>query len=317
MLNWLIVGIGDIARRRVIPALQEEERSSLYGVVSRDREKGRQYTQRVWTDLHQALRDPGVDAVYIATPVALHGPQTIAALRAGKHVLCEKPMAMTHPEALSMLQAAEEARKTLSVAYYRRYYPKAQRARDLMKAGAIGRPVLAEINCHGWFNAEDGQRTWLLRPEWAGGGPLFDIASHRIDLLNFLFGEPVRVSAHLSDLVHGNAVEDSATVMIEYANGVRGVVDVRWHTRQDRDQFRVIGTEGEIQMDPLNGPAIRFPRGEETLPCHSNVHFPLVRNFVESVLDGGPLLSSGASAAWTDWVTERALGHNRAGRDPS
>ncbi len=198
-LNWLVVGIGDITTRRVIPAIQAEPRSNLYGVVSRDRAKGARYSDRVWTDLDAALGDQAVDVVYVATPVFLHAPQSIAALRAGKHVLCEKPVAMNYEEAARMVSVAEESGKTLGIAYYRRMYPKLQRARDLLAQGAIGRPVLAEINCHDWFQTQDGHRNWLVDPKQSGGGPLYDIASHRIDVLNFLFGKPARVSGHLSD----------------------------------------------------------------------------------------------------------------------
>src|SRR5262249_19036316 len=131
-VNWLVVGIGDITTRRVIPAIEAEPRSLLYGVVSRDRAKGLRYARRVWTDLAEALADPDVDAVYVATPVFLHAPQTIAALHAGKHVLCEKPVAMDFDQACSMTRAARDAGKTLGIAYYRRMYPKLQRARDLL-----------------------------------------------------------------------------------------------------------------------------------------------------------------------------------------
>src|SRR5437867_11637794 len=225
-LNWLVVGIGDITTKRVIPAILAEPRSVLYGVVSRDRAKGLHYAERVWTDLAAAVTDPQVDAVYVATPVFLHAPQTIAALHAGKHVLCEKPVAMNFQEASGMTRAAQETGKTLGIAYYRRMYPKLQRARELLAQGAIGRPALAEINCHDWFQDEDGRRSWLRDPQKSGGGPLYDIASHRIDVLNFLFGKPVKVCGQVSNVVHAAAVEDSATVMIEYESGVRGVVDV-------------------------------------------------------------------------------------------
>ena len=92
-----------------------------------------------------------------------------------------------------MVQAAEESGKTLGVAYYRRFYPKVQRAKQLLEAGAIGKPVLAELTCHSWFDGQ-GSRSWLVDPAKAGGGPLFDIASHRIDVLNFLFGQPLRAT---------------------------------------------------------------------------------------------------------------------------
>jgi 1,5-anhydro-D-fructose reductase (1,5-anhydro-D-mannitol-forming) len=307
-LNWLVVGIGDITTRRVIPAIEAESRSVLYGVVSRDRAKGLRYSERVWTDLSAAVSDTEVDAVYVATPVFLHAPQTIAALRAGKHVLCEKPVAMNFDEACSMTRVARETGKTLGIAYYRRMYPKLQRARELLAQGAIGRPALAEINCHDWFQAEDGRRGWLLDPRQSGGGPLYDIASHRIDVLNFLFGKPVRVSGHLSNLVHASAVEDSATLLIDYENGVRGVVDVRWHSRVPRDEFRIVGVDGEMSLTPLSGPRLSYPGGGEELPAHPNLHYPCVENFVSAVLEGAHLYASGESSIWTDWVTGQALG---------
>src|SRR5882762_11891568 len=199
MLNWIVIGIGDISIRRVIPGIQSETRSRLYGLVTRDLVKAAPFDTRAWTTLDEALSDPAVQAVYVATPVFLHAPHTIQALRAGKHVLCEKPMAMNETEARSMLRTASETGKTLGVAYYRRSYPKVQRARELLDAGAIGTPVFAELTCHDWFDGRDSSRAWLVDPVRAGGGPLFDIGSHRIDLLNFLFGQPQRVSGQLSN----------------------------------------------------------------------------------------------------------------------
>jgi 1,5-anhydro-D-fructose reductase (1,5-anhydro-D-mannitol-forming) len=306
MLNWIVVGIGDIATRRVIPAIQAEPRSRLYGMVTRDPAKAVPYNTRVWTSLDEALADPAVHAVYVATPVFLHAPLTIRSLRAGKHVLCEKPMAMNEAEARAMVQTAEECGRTLGVAYYRRSYPKVQRAKQLLDAGAIGKPVFAELTSHGWFDGKDGDRNWLIDPGQAGGGPLYDVASHRIDVLNFLFGEPQRVTGHLSNAVHHYAVEDNATVMIDYAGGVRGIVDVRWHSKVKRDECRIRGTEGEMELSPLNGPELVYPGGRESLPPHANLHYPMIENFVDAVLGKTTLLASGASSLWTDWVIERA-----------
>src|SRR5205085_12421367 len=133
MLNWIVIGIGDITIRRVIPAIQAEPRSALYGIVTRDASKAAPYGVRTWGSLEQALKDPAVDAVYVATPVFLHAPQTIQSLRAGKHVISEKPMAMNEPEARSMVQAAEQSGRLFGVAYYRRCYPKVQRAKHLLQ----------------------------------------------------------------------------------------------------------------------------------------------------------------------------------------
>ncbi len=310
MLNWIVIGIGDIAARRVIPAIEAEPRSRLYGLVTRDPAKASTYGVQAWGTLDEALADPAVHAVYVGTPVFLHAPQTIQSLRAGKHVICEKPMAMNEAEARTMLKTAEESGKTFGVAYYRRCYPKVQRAKQLLEAGAIGQPVLAELTCHSWFDGT-GSRSWLVDPAKAGGGPLFDIASHRIDVLNFLFGQPQRVSGQLSNVVHHYAVEDNATVMIEYAGGVRGVVDVRWHSKVSRDECRIRGTDGDIELSPLNGPELIYiragePGAQENLPPHDNLHYPMLENFVDAVEGKALLLASGASSFWTDWVTERA-----------
>src|SRR5208282_1206654 len=186
-----------------------------------------------------------------------------------------------------------------------RTYPKVQRAKQLLDAGAVGKPVLAELTCHEWRDEKDNRRSWLIDPG-AGGGPLYDIASHRIDLLNFLFGQPGRVTGLLSNVVHHYKVEDNATVLIEYPGGVRGIVDVRWHSKVRRDECRIRGTEGEMELGPLNGPDLIYPGGGESLPPHANLHYPMIENFVDAVLGKALLLASGASSFWTDWVIEQA-----------
>jgi predicted dehydrogenase len=170
-----------------------------------------------------------------------------------------------------------------------------------MEAGAIGRPFLAEATSHSWFTLGQG-RDWLADPAMAGGGPLYDVAPHRIDLMNYFFGKPVRVSGHVSTLVQRVDVEDNATVITEHASGVRGVVDVRWHSRVARDEFRIRGTEGEIDLTPLNGPVLRYPGGEEQWPAHKNLHYPCIADFVSAVVDGTALRSSGVSALEAEWV---------------
>jgi 1,5-anhydro-D-fructose reductase (1,5-anhydro-D-mannitol-forming) len=311
MLNWLAVGIGDIARKRVLPAILAEPRSKLYGLLTRDPCKAEAYPgARVFTDLAEALRDPAIDAVYVALPVALHAEATIASLRAGKHVLCEKPVGLNYGQAETMATAALESGRLLGVAYFRRLYPKLMRAKQLVAEGAIGRLLLVEANLHGWLESPD--RGWLKDPTLAGGGPLYDIGSHRIDACNFLLGKPLRAMGLLSNALHELAVEDSATTLMQYAGGVHAVVDVRWNSRIQRDQFRIVGVEGEINLDPLNGPTLRLRDSEgkmteEQLPSHANVHYPVVENFVGAVLDGIPVACPIEEAIWTDWVTQQVM----------
>ena len=317
MIRWLVIGIGDIARRRVIPAILAEPRSRLQALVTRDPEKAAAYPGvEVFTNLDVALQVSTVDAVYVASPVFLHAPQTIAALSAGKHVLCEKPTALNLSAAQSMLDAASAHQRLFAVAYYRRLYPKLIRARQLIAQGAIGQPLLAEANCHEWRSNDspDQPRSWLFNPEKSGGGPLFDIACHRIDAMNFLFGEPAHSTGLLSNTVLKAPVEDSATVLIQYPPGIHATVDVRWNSHIERDQFRIIGTDAEINLDPLNGPILRIGNRindrEETLPCHDNIHYPCVENFVSAILDGVPLACPGEQALWTDRVLQAVIAAN-------
>ncbi len=312
-LNWLVIGIGDITRRRVIPAIEKDSRSALRGLVTRDASKAEAYGGvAAWATLDAALaNDEGIDAVYVASPVAFHAEQTITALKAGKHVLCEKPMAMNYAQAEAMVDAAKSSGKVFGVAYYRRLYPKLMRAKELIASGAIGKPVFVEGIYHGWLESEE--RGWLRDPAMAGGGPLYDVASHRIDACNFLFGEPKRAVGLRSNALHELKVEDSATVLIGYAGGVHGVVDARWNSRVSRDEFRVVGTEGALELTPLNGPEIRWPGGSESLPLPENTHRPLIENFVAAVLDGALLACPGSEAMGTDWVTEQVMRRSPTG----
>jgi predicted dehydrogenase len=304
-LNWLVIGIGDITRKRVIPAIEAEARSVFHSVVTRDLRKAEAYPGvRAWHSVDEALvGDLSIDAVYVASPVFLHAEHTIACLRAGKHVLCEKPVAMNFAEAQAMVDVARSHSKLFGVAYYRRAYPKLRRAKQLIAEGAIGKPLLVEATYHGWLESEE--RAWLRDPAIAGGGPLYDVASHRIDACNFLMGNPERATGLRSNTLHDLKVEDSATVLIGYAGGVHAVVDARWNSRVGRDEFRVVGSEGALELTPLNGPTLRWPGGEEELTVAANVHLPVIANFADAVLDGAELICRGEEAIWTDWITEQ------------
>ncbi len=311
MLNWLVIGIGDIARKRVIPAIEAERRSRLYAVLTRDKRKAEAYPEAVaYTDLRAALADGKIDAVYVASPVVAHAEQTIAALRAGKHVVCEKPVAMDYAQALTMAAAARETGGLLGIAYFRRGYAKLIRAKELLDAGAIGKPVFVQATYHGWLESEE--RAWLRDPALSGGGPLYDVGSHRIDACNYLFGEPKRATGMLSNALHELKVEDSATLLIEYAGGVLAEVDARWNSRVARDEFRIFGVEGEIDLTPMNGPPLRVKKEdgsvmEESLPMHANVHYPVIENFADAAFGGKPLLCPIDHAIRTDWVTEQVM----------
>lgn len=175
-LGWGLIGCGDIARKRVAPAMRD---SSLCELIAVNRaqsdlaaEFAKEFGARRWyLDWKKLLHDAEIDAVYIATPVHLHAEQTIAAAEAGKHVLCEKPMAMNVRECDQMIAACRRHDVKLGVAYYRHFYPVVERIKAIIKSGEIGTPVLVEINAFEQFNPEAGHpRSWLLKKDLAGGG---------------------------------------------------------------------------------------------------------------------------------------------------
>ncbi len=310
MVNWLVIGIGDVTTKRVIPAILEEPRSSLYGVVTRDPSKAARYPGvKAWTSLNEALADRAITAVYVASPVALHRAQAIASLEAGRAVLLEKPVGMNYAEAVSIAEAAEATGSLLGIAYFRRLFPKLIRAKELLAAGAIGRPALAEASFHGWLESEE--RAWLRDPALAGGGPLYDTASHRIDALNFVFGAPQWATGLRTNPIHGLGVDEAASISILYGGGVQAEIDVRWNSGIRRDELRFTGTEGEIVLDDFNGPLLRVTNREgtreEQLPSHANVHYPLIENFAAAVLDGVAPVARPREAIQTDWVTEQVM----------
>jgi predicted dehydrogenase len=324
MLNWAVVGIGDIAKKRVLAALRDEPRSRLLAAVTTHPERARRIcephgVERFYSALEEALADSDVQAVYVATPPFLHAPQAMAAMRAGRHVLCEKPAALNYQEACRMAETAQQCGVVYGVAFYRPFYPKVQRARRLIEEGALGKVTLVEAAYHWWWAPAEGQeRRWFVEPRQSGGGPLPDVGSHRIDLLNYLFGPPCSVVAEIVNQVHHYPAEDSATVIMSYDSGLRAILDVRWNSRVERDELRIIGSEAELDLTPGNGPSLVFRSAAgtrtEQLPPHPNLHYPMIENFVSAVLEGAELLSSGRRALQTNRVIDAAYESARTGR---
>src|SRR5258705_3372677 len=185
IIRWGLIGCGDIARKRIAPAMRNSPVCELVA-VSRAQANlaeafAKEFGARRWyADWRDLLQDKEIDAVYIATPVHLHAEQTIAAAEAGKHVLCEKPMALRVAECDLMLAACESNNVKLGIAYYRHFYPVAIRVKDVIESGEIGVPIVAQINAFEWFNPEPADpRAWLVRKDLAGGGPMLAFGCNR------------------------------------------------------------------------------------------------------------------------------------------
>jgi predicted dehydrogenase len=294
-LRWGLIGCGDIARKRIARALRDSENCELVA-VSRERaelvqsfaaEFEAQKAYRSWTEL---IADDAIDAVYIATPVDLHAAQAIAAVETGKHVLCEKPMAMNVAECDRMIAAARANQVKLGVAYYRHFYPVVSRAKQLIASGEIGPPVLAQINAFEFFNPEtDHPRSWLLRKDRAGGGPMFDFGCHRIEVFVNLFGPIAEVQAQLANVVFEREVEDTATALFRFQSAACATLCVTHAAREPRDTLDIFGARGSIHISNLNEGTMRILSGEgernEDHPPDANLHAPMIRDFVRAVID--------------------------------
>jgi predicted dehydrogenase len=291
-----LIGAGDIARRRVAPALRDSPASDLVA-VSRKRAAlveafARDFGARRWyPDWRDLVGDPEVEAVYVATPVHLHAEQTIAAAEAGKHVLCEKPMAMDLSECDRMIAACRASGVRLGVAYYRRFYPAVIRVRQLVDAGAIGEPVFAQMIASEPFDPRPGTpRYWLVQRSQSGGGPMADFGCHRLDVLLHLLGPVRRVASLVSNVVLGREVEDTAAALLHFERGACAMVAVTHAAAERQDTLDVFGTRGSIRISALNSGQIIVRAGDvdraESHPPAPNVHAPLVDDFIEAVHDG-------------------------------
>jgi predicted dehydrogenase len=293
-LGWGLIGCGDIAQKRVAPAFRDLASCELIAVNRAQSELAaafaKQFGAKRWyLDWKKLLLDEEVDAVYIATPVHLHVEQVIAAAEAGKHVLCEKPMAMNVRECDQMIEACRANNVKLGVAYYRHFYPVVERIKAILKSGEIGAPVLAQINAFERFDpASSDPRSWLLKKELAGGGPMFDFGCHRIEVLTDIFGPITEVKAMNANVVFDREVEDTATALFRFESGACAVLSVSHAAAEPKDSLRIFGSLGSIRVSILNQGKIRVTgKLGERYEVHAppaNLHEPMIEDFVKAVL---------------------------------
>ena len=295
-LTWGLIGCGDISRKRVAPALRDLENCEFHAVTRAQSELAESFAKEfgakkwygTWEEL---LRDKSIDAVYIATPVYLHCRQTSLAAKAGKHILCEKPMGMNVAECNRMLSACRVSKVKLGIAYYRHFYPAVNRIKEILGSGEIGQPVFAQINAFEYFNPDPlNSRYWFMQKAMAGGGPMFDFGCHRIEVLLNLFGTVSNTHGFIDNLVFDREVEDTASAFFHFENGPNAVLNVTHATYESQDTLDIFGTDGSIHVPVLNAGVMTVKtaggeRREEHLP-HANFHLPLIDDFTRAVLEG-------------------------------
>jgi len=253
-VRWGILSTANIGVRKVIPAIGKAERCEVVAIASRDGERAAKVADelgipRAYGGYEALLSDPDVDAVYIPLPNSQHAAWTIAAARAGKHVLCEKPLAMTAADAEEMVRACATEGVLLMEAFMYRLHPSWEAVRELVASGRIGRLLAVQS----WFSYFNDDPNDIRNVATSGGGALYDIGCYSVNLSRMLFGtEPVRIQ--------GSVTRDPVTGIDTLTSGILGFADgVATFTcaiRAEPDQrVHIYGANGRISFEiPFNIP---------------------------------------------------------------
>ncbi len=250
-IGWGLVGASTIAAEHMIGAIRAQPGHDVVAVASSSPDRGREFAQRhgipaACTTVDALLADPLVDVVYISTTNELHRDQVLAAARAGKHVLCEKPLALTVEDAQAMAAACRAAGVLMATNHHLRNAATHRRIRDLVREGAIGRPLFARV-FHAVYLPPHLQGWRLDKPE-AGGGVILDIAVHDVDTLRFLLdSEPVEAVGMTQNAAMARpGLEDGAMSILRFANGVLAQLHDAFTVKHAATGLEIHGDAGSI-----------------------------------------------------------------------
>jgi predicted dehydrogenase len=323
-IRWGILGCGTVTEVKSGPAFQKVPGSELVAVMRRDGEKARDYARRHgvprwYDDADDLLHDPGVDAVYIATPPGSHAEYTVRAARAGKPVYVEKPMGRTYAECQAMIEACEAAGVPLFVAYYRRALPAFLKIKELVEAGAVGAVRFVTITIHRPPRPEDRRAEslpWRVIPELAGGGYFFDLASHQLDYLDYLLGPIVYATGVAANQAGLYPAEDVVAASLAFESGAVTTGVWSFAAWDDAEGAAIVGSEGRIEFSFFEPEPVRLhtAAGIEVLdlPTPQHVQQPLIQTVVDELLGRGRCPSTGRSAARTNWALDQIVAGWRA-----
>ncbi|MBL8993605.1 MAG: Gfo/Idh/MocA family oxidoreductase [Spirochaetia bacterium] len=256
-ITWGVIGSGGIARRRTIPEgiipADNAELKIVYDVNPKsNQEVAAEFSAKPAASLNELLSSD-VDAVYIATPANLHFEQVCAAAKAGKHVLCEKPLGMSVKETEKMISVCQKAGVTFGTAFLMRFSAQHLEAARLVGEGKLGKPVYGRAQLSCWYPPMQG--AWRQNPKIGGGGSLIDMGGHCIDLLEMFFGPVKRVACFTGNTVHDYQTEDSAVVMISFASGATATVDTFFciPDQSSKNRLELYGSKGSILAEGTIG----------------------------------------------------------------
>ncbi|MEW4412718.1 Gfo/Idh/MocA family oxidoreductase [Clostridium sp. AN503] len=264
MIKIGIAGCGKIAQVRHLPEIAANEKALLAGVYDRNgrraAEMAAQYDTKQYATYEEMLEDPAVDAVCVCVANKNHAEFTVKALEHGKHVLCEKPMAVTREECRSMLTAQEKSRKTLMIAQNQRFAKAHVLAKELLLRGEIGKLLtfktsFAHSGPENWSVVKGGQ-TWFFDDAEAGFGVMADLGIHKIDVIRFITGCDIAESRLWRGTLHKTdaegekiSLDDNMICLCTLKNGAAGTVTVSWTCYGAEDNSTVLyGTEGVIKI---------------------------------------------------------------------
>ena len=256
-VRWGVLGVASIATRKVIPAMQRGEWSEVAAIASRDLAKARQTARdlgipKAYGSYDELLADPEIEAVYIPLPNHLHVPWSARSAEAGKHVLCEKPLALTAAEARQLLRVQARTRVLMGEAFMVHTHPQWVRARDLVRAGAIGE-LRSMLGFFSYYNRNLGNvrsvRAW-------GGGGMLDIGCYPIHTSRFIFGEEPRRVIALIERDPDMDIDRLASGTLDFPSGQSIFTCATQLVHYQRMQ--IFGTQGRIEIPiPFNAPSDR------------------------------------------------------------
>ena len=254
-LGFGIIGIGMISETHAA-ALAEQENCYLYGCFNAKKEKAERWAEahhcKAFCDLAEMLADPEVDAVSIATPSGLHFDSALAAIRAGKHVLIEKPMEITEERVQQLIDEAKEHKVLLCGIFQSRFHEAPRLIKKAVEEGRFGTITLADAQFK-WFRTQEYYDSGAWRGTWAvdGGGVLMNQGIHAIDLLLFIMGDPVEVTGYTATLAHERIeVEDTAAAVLKFKNGAIGMIEGTtgaWPGSMKR--IEICGSKGQVVLE--------------------------------------------------------------------
>ncbi|OIK13300.1 Gfo/Idh/MocA family oxidoreductase [Bacillus sp. MUM 13] len=326
-----VIGCGSIATHRHLreyAANPEAEIAAVCDIVKeRAEEKASLYQAKPYTIYEELLADDSIDAVSVCTPNYLHAPITIAALRAGKHVLCEKPMATSKEDAEAMIKAAEESGKKLMIAHNQRFVPSHVKARQLIESGKIGklysfRTAFGHGGPEGW--SADGTNSWFFKKSQAFIGAMGDLGVHKTDLLRYLLNEEI---TEVGSFVEGSAkensdVDDNAVCILKTESGIIGTLAASWSYTAKEDNSTILYGEHaivRIEDHPEYSLIVQYKSGEtvnyELGQIQSNDEggqnsSEVIDKFIESILSGKEPAVSGSEGMKSLMVVLAALKSN-------